>query len=323
VRSGKKMNEIDKVFDFWPDVEAVRTDMLDYVYELEYFDRQLGEMLLMLEKAGQLDNTIIIVTADNGMAFPRIKGQAYELSNHLPLAIMWPKGIKKPGRSISDFVSFIDFTPTFLEVAQIPQTKSGLKPVTGKSLIPIIQSGKSGWTEASRNFVLIGKERHDIGRPANQGYPIRGIVTRDFIYIHNYEPSRWPAGNPETGYLNCDGGPTKTACLQTRKTSNTRFWHYNFGFRPAEELYDLRTDRECMNNLALNKKFAVVKRKLKQQLEAELRKQNDPRMFGKGYLFDNYPITPPRYMNYYENYKKGEATMKLNWVNPEDYEVIE
>lgn len=323
VKNGKNLNEIDKVFDFWPDVEAVRTDMLDYVYELEYFDRQLGEMLLMLEKAGQLDNTIIIVTADNGMAFPRIKGQAYELSNHLPLAIMWPKGIKKPGRSISDFVSFIDFTPTFLEVAQIPQTKSGLKPVTGKSLIPIIQSGKSGWTEASRNFVLIGKERHDIGRPANQGYPIRGIVTRDFIYIHNYEPSRWPAGNPETGYLNCDGGPTKTACLQTRKTSNTRFWHYNFGFRPAEELYDLRTDRECMNNLALNKKFAVVKRKLKQQLEAELRKQNDPRMFGKGYLFDNYPITPPRYMNYYENYKKGEATMKLNWVNPEDYEVIE
>jgi len=323
VRNGKKMSEIDKVFNFWPDVESVRTDMLDYAFELEYFDRQLGKMMDMLEKAGQLENTIIIITADNGMAFPRIKGQAYELSNHLPLAVMWPKGIKKPGRSINDFVSFIDFTPTFLELAKIPEKKSGMKSITGKSLTTMFKSGKSGWNAADRNFVLIGKERHDIGRPANQGYPIRGIVTRDFIYIHNYEPSRWPVGNPETGYLNCDGGPTKTACLQSRKTPNARFWQYNFGYRPAEELYDLRTDRECLNNLAGNKKYAVVVQKMRHQLEDELRKQNDPRMFGKGYIFDNYPITPPRYMNYYENYKQGKATMKLDWVNPEDYEIID
>jgi len=323
LRNGKKMNEIDKVFDFWPDVDAVRNDMLDYAYELEYFDRQLGEMLLMLEKAGQLDNTIIVVTADNGMAFPRIKGQAYELSNHLPLAIMWPKGIRKQGRSIDDFVSFIDFAPTFLELAEISEKKAGLKPITGKSLVSILKSEKSGWTEADRNYVLIGKERHDIGRPSNQGYPIRGIVMRNFIYIHNYETERWPAGNPETGYLNCDGSPTKTACLQSRKTSNPKFWQYNLGFRPAEELYDLRNDRECMNNLAARKEYGVIKHKMRQQMETELRKQSDPRMFGKGYVFDNYPITPLLYMNYYENYKQGKTTMKLNWVNPEDYEVIE
>ncbi|MBK6479378.1 MAG: hypothetical protein IPF93_14120 [Saprospiraceae bacterium] len=51
-------------------------------------------MLLKLEEIGQLNNTIVIVTADNGMPFPRIKGQVYEYSNHLPLAIMWPQGCK-------------------------------------------------------------------------------------------------------------------------------------------------------------------------------------------------------------------------------------
>jgi N-sulfoglucosamine sulfohydrolase len=83
------------------------------------------------------------------------------------------------------------------------------------------------------------------------------------------------------------------------------------GYGQAEELYDLRTDRECMNNLAGNKEYAVVVQKLRSQLEAELRKQNDPRMFGKGYIFDNYPITPPRYMNYYENYIQGKNNNEI------------
>jgi len=322
LKNGKKLSEIDKVFRFWPDVDSVRADLLDYAFELEYFDKQLGKMLVQLEKAGKLDNTIIIVTSDNGMAFPRIKGQAYELSNHLPLAIMWPKGIKKQGRQIRDFISFIDFAPTFLEAANIPVKKSGMKPVTGNSLLPILKSGKSGQLNANRNYVLIGKERHDIGRPSNQGYPIRGIVTHDFLYVRNYETGRWPVGNPETGYLNCDGSPTKTVCLKTRNTILAHIWQLNFGFRPAEELYDLRTDRECIHNLAAKAEFATIKQKLQKQLVAELQKQNDPRMIGKGYVFDNYPVAPLEYMNYYENYLLGKAK-KVNWVNPEDYEINE
>ena len=97
----------------------MRNDILDYAFEIEHFDNHLVRMLEILEKRGELENTIVIVTADNGMPFPRAKGQVYEYSNHVPLAIMWGKGIKNPGRKIFDFISFIDFAPTLLEVAGV------------------------------------------------------------------------------------------------------------------------------------------------------------------------------------------------------------
>lgn len=68
--------------------------------------------------------------------------------------------------------------------------------------------------------MCIGKERHDIGRPGDAGYPIRGIITEKWLYLVNYESSRDPAGNPETGYLNYDASPTKTLLLG-RKTDIT------------------------------------------------------------------------------------------------------
>ena len=143
------------------------------------------------------------------MPFPRIKGQEYEYSNHLPLAIMWKNGIKNPGRVVNDFVSFIDFAPTFLQIADISQEESGMQPITGTSLFDIFTSEAAGQVNPQRDHVLLGKERHDVGRPHDWGYPIRGIVKDDFLYIRNFEPARWPAGNPETGYPNTDGSPTK------------------------------------------------------------------------------------------------------------------
>src|SRR5690606_23868000 len=229
-KGGKKLEDIHKVPSFWPDNDTIRTDMLDYAYEIEYFDHHLQRMLDVLEERGELENTIVVVTADNGMPFPRIKGQEYDYSNHLPLAIMWPAGIENPGRTVEDFVSFIDFSPTFLEVAQIKEEVAGMQPITGNSLTDILFSNKSGQINPSRNAVVIGKERHDVGRPNDEGYPIRGIVTEEYIYLHNFEQDRWPAGNPETGYLNTDGSPTKTWILNDRRaTGSAKYWEQSFG----------------------------------------------------------------------------------------------
>ena len=123
---GKSLTDIEKVPGFWPDDDIVRTDMLDYAFEIEHFDNHLVKMLGLLEKRGELSNTIVIVTADNGMPFPRVKGQAYEYSNHMPLAIMWGKGIKNAGRTVYEYISFIDIAPTILDVARIYQAKSGM-----------------------------------------------------------------------------------------------------------------------------------------------------------------------------------------------------
>ncbi len=317
-KGGKKLSDIDRVFPFWQDNEIVRTDLLDYAYELEYFDQHLQKMLDLLEERGELDNTIIVVTADNGMPFPRIKGQEYEYSNHLPLAIMWKNGIKNPGRVVNDFVSFIDFAPTFLQIADISQEESGMQPITGTSLFDIFTSEAAGQVNPQRDHVLLGKERHDVGRPHDWGYPIRGIVKDDFLYIRNFEPARWPAGNPETGYPNTDGSPTKTVCIEARHDPETlRYWELNLGRRPEEELYNIRIDPDCMNNLAQNAVYEELKNQLQEQMTQELKEQDDPRMFGKGHIFDEYPYADENWRNFYEKRQQGDPRTP-GWVSKTD-----
>jgi N-sulfoglucosamine sulfohydrolase len=319
-KGGKKTSDIDSVPAFWPDNETVRTDMLDYAHEVNHFDQHLEKMLQSLEERGELDNTLVIVTADNGMPFPRVKGQEYELSNHLPLAMMWKDGIKAPGRVVDDFVSFIDFAPTMLDVAQVDVGQNGMQTMTGRSLRDIFNAKKGNIIDAHRDHVLIGKERHDVGRPQDNGYPIRGIVKGDHLYIKNFMTDRWPSGNPETGYLNCDGSPTKTECLQARTDKATKkYWDLSFGKRPEEELYNIKTDPECMHNLAEKPVLQDMKVALRSQLFAELKAQGDPRVLGQGHVFDGYSYAGKSTRNFHERFMNGEK-LKAGWVNDSDFE---
>ena len=318
-KGGKDLSDIDEVPSFWPQTDSVRHDMLDYAFEIEHFDTHLGLILQMLEEAGELDNTLVVVTADNGMPFPRAKGQGYEWSNHLPLSIMWKNGIKDPGRTVDDYVSFIDFAPTFLEIASQSAESTGMQGITGRSLMDLFKGERS----LVRDHVLIGKERHDVGRPGDQGYPIRGIIKDNYLYLHNFEPDRWPGGNPETGYLNCDGSPTKTEILNARRSgTDDRFWKQSFGKRPQEELYRLDLDSECVQNLVGNPEYQSLQESLKEQLFLALKNQNDPRMFGKGDLFDNYLYSDEKSRGFYERYRDGEG-LNAGWVNPTDFEIVE
>jgi arylsulfatase A-like enzyme len=321
-KGGKTTDEITKVPGFWPDDEKVKNDMLDYAFEIEHFDNHLVKMMEILEKRGELENTIIIVTADNGMPFPRAKGQAYEYSNHLPLAIMWGKGIKNPGRDVNDYISFIDIAPTLFDAAGISVAASGMHKMEGKSFTDIFSSRKKGFVDKKRDHVLIGKERHDIGRPDDTGYPIRGIIKDGFLYLKNYEPERWPVGNPETGYLNCDGSPTKTLILNLRRSGiSSEYWMLNFGKRDDDELYNIGSDAECLINLAKDPGYNVVKRRLNDQLYDELLKQDDPRITGNGDIFDKYPYADSRTKDFHNSYMKGEIHRKTaGWVDSTDFE---
>ena len=318
-KHGLDIRTIDDIPPFLPDVDSVRNDLLDYAFEVQDFDSQIAGMVKALKEKNMLDNTIIIVTSDNGMPFPRIKGQEYEYSNHLPLAIMWKDGIVSPGRKIDDFVSFIDFAPTFLELAQVPEVKNNLQPVQGKSLVKVFKSVQSKNIEQGRDYVIFGKERHDIGRPNDWGYPIRAIVKDDFIFIKNFEPDRWPAGNPETGYTNTDGSPTKSVILNQnrRDPGHNIFYQWAFGKRPAEELYNLKTDPFCVNNLALNPIYGNTLLKLKDKLLEDLKEQKDPRMFGNGSVFEKYEVTQDP--DFYNRFLKGEK-LKTGWLWPADFE---
>jgi N-sulfoglucosamine sulfohydrolase len=317
-KGGKQLTDITRVPNYWPDHETVRHDMLDYALEVEHTDQHLGRMLAELEKRMLLDNTIIIVTSDHGMPFPRCKGYAYEDANHIPLAIRWPQGMKKPGRVIEDFVDFTDIAPTMLEVAGITFQQSGMQPITGQSWLPIIQSEKQGQVIATRDHVLIGKERTDVGRPHDWGYPIRGILTKEHLYLKNYEPTRWPAGNPETGYTDTDASPTKSLIIELgRKDRQDRFWQLNFGMRPAEELYLRQSDPDCANNVAQKTPQRDLCKQLETRLEKLLTAQGDPRMFGNGRIFDEYK--PTNNAGFYDQYLQGKQP-KAGWINPSDVE---
>ncbi len=317
-KGGKRISDIDRVPAYWPDEEVVRHDMLDYAFEVETTDMMLGRMVSELKKRGLYENTLIVVTSDHGVPFPRVKGYAYHDSNHVPLAISWPKGIPVSGRVIDDFVDFTDLAPTILDVARIDVEESGMQPITGASWRPIFESDLAGRIVAQRDHVLVGKERTDVGRPGDVGYPIRGIVTGDFLYLRNYEPDRWPAGNPETGYLDTDGSPTKSRILDMgRQDKSNRFWEWNFGFRSSEELYDLRVDSDCVINLANDSTYQDEKQALKSRMEDRLREQSDPRMRGEGHIFDDYPVTNGA--GFYDRWLRGEKP-EAPWVNASDFE---
>lgn len=310
---GKAARDIDRVPAYWPDNEIVRNDLLDYAYEVEHFDTHLGRIVAALRERGELDNTLVIVTSDHGMPFPRCKGQAYEHANHIPMAIRWPAAVGSPGAEVEEFVSISDLAPTILEAACVGHAESGMEPITGRSLTPLLR----GESQPERDHTLIGKERHDVGRPNDWGYPIRGIVTDRFLYVCNYEVDRWPAGNPETGYMNCDASPTKTAVLDAFGTDAHRLWELAFGKRPAAELYDLAEDADCVKNLAADPGYAETAIALRTRMEVELLAQGDPRMRGEGDRFDAYPNGSGQ-SDYYHRYLSGKRP-KAGWINESDY----
>jgi uncharacterized sulfatase len=282
-RAGKRLEDVI-VPPYLPDSEEVRSDLLDYALEIEWFDTHLGRMLALLEERGELENTLIVITGDNGLPFPRAKANLYAHGLHVPLAMRWGAAVPG-GRTLTDFVSFVDLAPTFLEAA-------GLQPLpqqAGRSLLPILTATAAGRVDASRDHVLSGLERHAYCRPDNVGYPSRCIHTDDFVYVRNYRPERWPAGDPEF-YGDIDASPTKTYMLEHREEEHVRdLFELAFGKRPAEELYALRDGYGCLRNLAADPAQAEVVTRLRERMENRLRRQGDPRLKGLGAVYDAYP----------------------------------
>ncbi|MEM6332000.1 MAG: sulfatase [Planctomycetota bacterium] len=265
--------------EYWPDDPVVRADVMDYAFEVEWFDTQLGRILAELERRGQLDDTLVIVTSDNGMPFPRVKGQMYEHDFRLPLAIRWPRQIAG-GQVCRSLVSFTEFAPTILSAAGVdapePMVSAGLQDTFAGSPDP-------------RRFVCMGRENHDLGREDDLGYPVRCIRNGEFLYVRNFAPDRWPAGNPETDFTGCDSSPTKSLILDHHQRGDDQHFALCFGRRPLEELYHAEADPACTNNLADDPALAHVKDDLWGTLRATLIDQRDPRIEGRGDVFDRYP----------------------------------
>ncbi len=316
-KGGKQLSDIDVVPAYWPDCDTVRNDMLDYAFEVEYWDSHVGRMVEILEERGLLENTLVISTSDHGMPFPRVKGMPNHIANRVPLAMMWPEGIGSGGRTIDEFISFTDFAPTFLELAGISFEESGMHEMEGESLVPLLK-GEPG--AGGREIMVFGKERTDIGRPDDVGYPARGISDGEYVYIWNVHPERWPANNPETGYTDTDASPTKSYILNhRRREGKSWYWDQSFGKHPAEELYHITEDPYQLKNLAEDPAYASVMESLESRLLAELKSEGDPRMSGEGDIFDSYPYSVENFRNYYNRFMAGED-IRPGWIDMNDFE---
>jgi N-sulfoglucosamine sulfohydrolase len=277
--SGMNLSKI-KLFAHYPDNEIVRGDVADYYFEVQRFDSDVAKAIAMLEKSGRLDNTIIVVTGDHGMPFPRCKSNVYDSGSRVPLAMRWGAKVKA-GQVLNGFASTSDLAPTFLEAAGVKIPAA----MTGRSLLP---AALGGGDVKLRDHIIFGKERHVPGQEENLGgYPIRALRTHEFLYIRNYQPDRWPNGTPDwekaakpgAWLADCDNGPTKTYIVDNRDKDEThqQFYQWSFGKRPAEELFDLKKDPDQLVNVAGDASFNEAKARISKQLTADLVASGDPR----------------------------------------------
>ena len=299
---GKKLEDATPP-PFLPDRPEIRADILDYAAEIEHFDRHLGRILDHLEVAGELDSTLVIVTSDNGMAFPRAKANCYEYGAHMPLAIRWADSVPA-GREVQDLVGFVDLTATILEAAGVAIPESA--GLAGKSIHGLLTGGGAGLIEPDRDGVYFARERHSSSRYENGTYPQRALRTHDHLYIRNFEPDRYPAGDPQKydepgklgpmhgGYHDIDASPSLTFLVEHRDDPEIRpFFLMAVDKRPAEELFDIRKDPGCLRNLAGDPAFEPIRQKLATRLEEYLAKTGDARVRGNGGVWESYKRYSP------------------------------
>jgi len=308
LRSGKKLEDV-VVPEFLPDNETIRSDLLDYAYEIEWFESHLTKMIDLLEEMGELENTIIIVTSDNGMQFPYAIANCYEYGIHVPMAVSWPAKITK-GRVSKELINLADLAPTILEITN---TGTGqMQPISTKSFTDVLLSDE---TDLSREAIYTGRERHSSARWMNLGYPQRAVRTNDFLYIRNYYPERWPAGapqrlNPENlseldfmhgldgngkyvGGVYCDiddGGISKTFLIENMNDPKVRpYFDLAMAKRPGEELFSIKDDPFTINNLAGKEAFTEELKFMRNKLNTFLKQTEDPRIVGPNPdIFENF-----------------------------------
>ena len=287
---------------FLPNTNASREMLLDYADEISHFDTHLGRIIATLEAAGELDNTLIIVTADNGMPMPRAKANGYDYGIHVPLAMRWGTSGEK-GKVIDGPVGFVDLSATIVEAAglEIP------KQFVGQSLLGLL-NGNVDELDYER-AVFSGRERHSSSRYQNMSYPQRMMRRGDFLIIWSAKPDLYPAGSPQnivegelsaphSAYFDIDDCMIKRELIAKRDDPYiSQFFHLAVDKRPEWQFFNVKEDPENLNDLANDPDHAKIYAEYKKQLTDTLSETGDPRVSDYGYVWEDYPRTrgPMRY----------------------------
>ncbi|NRT14967.1 N-sulfoglucosamine sulfohydrolase [Flavobacterium sp. 28A] len=245
--------------DFMPDTQQSREEIAQYYQSISRIDQGFGKLMEMLKKSGKDKNTIVIYISDNGMAFPGAKTTVYEPGIKLPCIIKDPFESKK-GTVNNALISWVDMTPTILNMAGVPITKNEFQ---GRSFEKIIgEENPIGWDEINASHTF-----HEI----TMYYPMRVVRKGNYKLIWNiaypleypFASDLWDSSTWQAVYRN------KSEFYGKRKTQD--FLHH-----PQFELFDLKNDPNEVNNLATNAKYATILNELKVKIREFQTKTNDP-----------------------------------------------
>ncbi len=247
--------------DFLPDTKESRAEIAQYYQSISRIDQGFGKLMKMLQDTGKADNTIVIYISDNGMAFPGAKTTVHEPGIKLPCIIKDPTKTAK-GTTNNSLISWVDLTPTILDMAKIDFDKTAFH---GKSFNTIIEKEDlDEWDEiyASHTF-------HEI----TMYYPMRVVRSKNYKLIWNiayqleypFASDLWAASTWQAEYR------AKKEYFGPKKIKD-------YLFRPEFELYDLSKDPNESNNLATNNAFNGVLETMKDKMKTFQTKTKDPWM---------------------------------------------
>jgi N-sulfoglucosamine sulfohydrolase len=267
------------------DTPATRDWRARYEEAVARADDDLGVILEAI-RSHLGTNTMIVFSADHGAQWPFAKWNCYEAGLKVPLIVVWP-GVVEPGTRTDAMVSWVDFLPTLLEAA------GGKAPadIDGRSFLPVLRGRKRHHRD--RIFAThSGDGRWNV-------YPIRSVRTADgWKYIRNLHPEfaftthiDLPGDLGQRGYF-----ATWENAAKTNRAAAAIIERYHA--RPAEELYDLNSDRHEQQNLAKDPKHSRRLKSLRTELDEWMRKQGDRQtVFGEPRLLsdpNSYgPNAPP------------------------------
>lgn len=236
-----------KVPEYLADTPEMRKDLQQYYGSVQLADANAGAIIEALREKGQLENTLIIYTGDQGEPYHRAKASAYYAGLHVPFVVSGP-GVQKNIVSKA-LVSLIDIMPTFLDYMNLKIPES----VQGETLRPVL----SGETEkvAGRDYVFGEHNSHGPARPEH--YPSRMVFDGRYYYIYNlmHEKSyELPADlRQEEGW----GNHSYQATLDAKESHPVQYQLLKTleNGRPEEELYDMENDPGQLRNLADEAEF--------------------------------------------------------------------
>ncbi len=258
------------------DTPHTRKSLCQYYAEIRTLDNTLGQIMKLLDEAGEADNTILIFTSEQGMTLPfGGKWSCYDTGLKTGFIVRWP-GVVKPGSSTQALTQYVDVVPTLVKIAggDPTQVHTGCKDANGhtgfdgRNFLPILRSE----TEKFREFVYGVQTTKGIGN--GQSYPIRSVRDTRYKYIINI--------NHKSIFQNVytEGGKYHEQYFlpllaEAEKSPSVKQRLDFFQSRPHEELYDVQEDPYELINLAESPEYASIKKKLAQELKTWMQQQGD------------------------------------------------